>query len=106
MEIGMGRRTNTILQSAFFSLNEQIMPYETAVELMKKAAYKSYSKKGEDVVNNNYKAIDLGREGLVEIEVKPEWAELPYDSGRKLTGDEVYAFSIPLATDSQGKKMG
>ena len=89
-EIGMGRRTNTILQSAFFSLNEQIMPYETAVELMKKAAYKSYGKKGDDIVQANYNAIDKGRVGLVEIEVKPEWANLPYDSGRKLTGDEYF----------------
>ncbi len=89
-EIGMGRRTNTILQSAFFSLNEQIMPYETAVELMKKAALKSYGKKGDDVVQANYNAIDNGRSGLVEIEVKPEWANLPYDSGRKLTGDEYF----------------
>ena len=89
-EIGMGRRTNTILQSSFFSLNEQIMPYETAVELMKKAAYKSYGKKGDDIVQANYNAIDKGRVGLVEIEVKPEWANLPYDSGRKLTGDEYF----------------
>ncbi len=105
MEIGMGRRTNTILQSAFFSLNEQIMPYETAVELMKKAAYKSYSKKGEDVVNNNYKAIDLGREGLVEIEVKPEWAELPYDSGRKLTGDEYFDMHVAPINHLEGYDM-
>ena len=49
-EIGMGRRTNTILQSAFFALNEQIMPLETAVDLMKAAAKKSYSKKGDAVV--------------------------------------------------------
>ena len=72
----MGRRTNTILQSAFFALNEQIMPYEKAVELMKYMAKKSYSKKGDEIVQLNYKAIDQGKNGLVEIEVKPEWAEL------------------------------
>ena len=89
-EIGMGRRTNTILQSAFFALNEQIMPYEQAVELMKAAAKKSYSKKGEEIVQLNYKAIDCGKDGLVKIDVKPEWADLPYDSTRKLTGDEYF----------------
>ncbi|WP_071441518.1 pyruvate:ferredoxin (flavodoxin) oxidoreductase [Traorella massiliensis] len=89
-EIGMGRRTNTILQSAFFALNTQIMPYDEAVTLMKEAAKKSYSKKGEDIVLANYKAIDSGKDGLVEIPVKPEWADLKYDSGRKPIGDEYF----------------
>ncbi|MBQ6125427.1 MAG: pyruvate:ferredoxin (flavodoxin) oxidoreductase, partial [Erysipelotrichaceae bacterium] len=74
-EIGMGRRTNTTLQSAFFALNEQIMPYDKALDLMKAAAKKSYGKKGDDVVEMNWKAIDAGKAGLVEIEVKPEWAQ-------------------------------
>ena len=78
-EIGLGGRTNTILQSAFFKLNEQIMPYEHAQELMKKYAAKTYGKKGEQVVQLNYKAIDKGAEGLVEIAVKPEWAALPVE---------------------------
>jgi pyruvate-ferredoxin/flavodoxin oxidoreductase len=75
-EIGLGGRTNTILQSAFFKLNEQIMPYETAKDLMKKYAYKSYSKKGDAVVQLNYQAIDKGAEGLVEIKVKSAWKKL------------------------------
>ena len=57
-EIGLGNRTNTIMQSAFFKLNEQIMPYDTAQELMKKYAYKAYSKKGDAIVELNYKAIE------------------------------------------------
>ncbi len=89
-KIGMGRRTNTILQSAFFALNEQIMPYDKAVDLMKYMAKKSYSKKGDEIVQLNYKAIDSGKDGLVEISVKPEWADLKYDSARKLTGDEYF----------------
>ena len=89
-EIGMGRRTNTILQSAFFALNEQIMPYAEAVEYMKGAAKKSYSKKGDEIVQLNYKAIDSGKDGLVEIAVKPEWADLTYDSTRALTGDKYF----------------
>ena len=89
-EIGMGRRTNTTLQSAFFALNEQIMPYDKALELMKYMAKKSYSKKGDDVVEMNYKAIDAGKAGLVEVTVKPEWANLTYDANKANTGDEYY----------------
>jgi len=72
-EIGMGKRTNTILQSAFFAL-ANILPVEEAVEHMKKAAYKSYSKKGEDIVKMNYTAIDTGKDKLVKIEVPADWA--------------------------------
>ena len=89
-EIGMGRRTNTTLQSAFFALNEQIMPYDKALELMKYMAKKSYSKKGDDVVLMNYKAIDAGKDGLVEIEVDPAWANLTYDANKASTGDEYF----------------
>lgn len=72
-EIGMGKRTNTILQSAFFAL-AKILPVEEAVEYMKKAAYKSYSKKGDEIVNLNYKAIDMGAGKLVKIDVPADWA--------------------------------
>ena len=75
-QIGLGNRTNTIMQSAFFKLNEQIMPYEKAQELMKYYAKKTYSKKGEAVVELNYKAIDTGAQGLVEVAVDPAWARL------------------------------
>ncbi len=72
VEVGMGKRTNTILQSAFFKLAE-IMPIEEAVDYMKYMAKKSYSKKGEEVVNNNYKAIDAGVDALVKIDVPESW---------------------------------
>ncbi len=75
-EIGLGNRTNTIMQSAFFKLNEQIMPYEEAKDLMKKYAYKAYIKKGQNIVDLNYNAIDKGAEGLVEVAVDPAWANL------------------------------
>ncbi len=75
-EIGLGNRTNTIMQSAFFKLNEQIMPYEKAQELMKYYAKKTYSKKGEAIVQLNYKAIETGAAGLVKVEVDPAWATL------------------------------
>ncbi len=76
-EIGMGRHTNTILQASFFYLNPQIMPYEEAKAWMKKFAEKSYAKKGQKVVELNWRAIDAGTEGLREVKVKPEWIDCP-----------------------------
>ena len=73
-EIGLGNRTNTILQSAFFKITG-VIPYDLAVEQMKKFIVKSYGKKGEDIVNMNYKAVDRGGE-VVKVEVPAEWATL------------------------------
>ena len=71
-EIGMGKRTNTILQSAFFAL-ANIMPIAEAVDYMKYMAKKSYLKKGEAVVEMNYKAIDAGVDAIVKIDVPASW---------------------------------
>ncbi|HRF70590.1 MAG TPA: thiamine pyrophosphate-dependent enzyme, partial [Candidatus Pelethenecus sp.] len=71
-----GLGVNTIMQSAFFKLNEQIMDYEEAKLHMKEFATKTYLKKGQDVVDQNHLAIDMGGTKLVEVEVKPEWAQL------------------------------
>ena len=73
-EIGLGGRTNTILQSAFFRITG-IIPAEDAVKYMKDAALKSYGKKGENVVNMNYAAIDRGGE-YTEVKVPAEWASI------------------------------
>ncbi|MCI8650937.1 MAG: pyruvate:ferredoxin (flavodoxin) oxidoreductase, partial [Oscillospiraceae bacterium] len=73
IEIGMGKRTNTILQSAFFAL-ANIMPAEKAIEYMKDAATHSYLKKGQDVVDMNHKAIDLGATAFKKFEVPASWA--------------------------------
>jgi len=78
-EIGLGNRTNTIMQSAFFKLNEQIMPYSEAQDLMKKYAHDSYISKGQKVVDMNYEAIDKGGAHLTEVEVDPKWIDLPLD---------------------------
>ena len=78
IEIGMGKRTNTILQSAFFRL-ANVMPIEQAVQYMKEAAKKSYSKKGDAVVEMNYKAIDAGVDALHEVKVPADWAEAVAD---------------------------
>ena len=71
-----GLGVNTIIQSAFFKLNQNIMDYEEAKQHMKDFATKTYSKKGADVVEQNHMAIDLGGSMPVEIQVKPEWANL------------------------------
>ena len=108
-EIGLGNRTNTILQSAFFKLNEQIMPYTEAQDLMKKYAAKTYGRKGEAIVQLNYQAIDKGAEGLVEVAVDPAWANLEVaakvvDENRphfvKTIADEVNAingYALPVS---------
>lgn len=89
-EIGMGRRTNTILQSAFFALNEQILPIDEAVTKMKEMAKKSYSNKGENIVQANYKAIDAGKDAIEEVTVDPEWSNLTVLPLRKPTGDDYF----------------
>jgi pyruvate-ferredoxin/flavodoxin oxidoreductase len=71
-EIGLGNRTNTILQSAFFKITN-VIPFDLAVEQMKKFIVKSYGKKGEDVVNKNNAAVDRGTE-FVKVEIPAEWA--------------------------------
>ena len=73
-KLGLRGRTNTILQSAFFLINEQIMPYTEAVDLMKKMAYKSFARKGDAVVQMNYNAIDSAKEHLVQIDIPESWA--------------------------------
>ncbi len=72
-QIGMGKRTNTILQAAFFAL-AKVMPIEQAVQYMKDAATRSYLKKGQDVVDMNHKAIDAGVSAFVKIDAPADWA--------------------------------
>ena len=76
-EIGLGNRTNTILQSAFFRITE-VIPVDLAVEQMKKFILKSYGKKGEEIVNKNYAAVDRGGE-YEQLTVDPAWASLSSD---------------------------
>ena len=73
-EIGMGKRTNTILQSAFFSL-AKVMPESEAIQYMKDAATHSYLKKGQDIVDMNHKAIDAGATAYKKFEVPADWAD-------------------------------
>ncbi len=86
-ETGLGGRINTILQSAFFKLSK-ILPEEKAIELMKKAVKDTYGKKGDDIVQMNYNAIDKGAEGVVKVDVPESWknAEIT-ESKETVTGD-------------------
>ena len=86
IEIGMGKRTNTILQSAFFKL-ANVMPIDDAVEFMKAAAKKSYGKKGDAVVEMNYKAIDAGVDAVHKVKVPASWSNPEADpTPKELTG--------------------
>jgi pyruvate-ferredoxin/flavodoxin oxidoreductase len=104
-EIGMGRRTNTILQSAFFALNPQILPIEEAVDYMKQMAKKSYSKKGDAIVQLNYKAIDAGKDAIVEVEVDPSWANLEVKVTKKLTGDDHFDNFVDVINTLDGNDL-
>ena len=101
IEIGMGKRTNTILQSAFFKL-ANLMPIDEAVDYMKAAAKKSYSKKGDAVVEMNYKAIDAGVDALHKVEVPASWsnpepdAPAPELEGRPATVKMVKELMEPI----------
>ncbi len=102
IEIGMGKRTNTILQSAFFKL-ANIMPIEEAVDYMKSAAKKSYMRKGEAIVEMNYKAIDAGLDAIHKVEVPESWANPTPDApkapleGIPATIDMVEKLMNPIA---------
>ncbi|MBR6632802.1 MAG: pyruvate:ferredoxin (flavodoxin) oxidoreductase [Clostridia bacterium] len=86
-QIGDGKVKNTVLQSAFFAL-AKILPAEEAIDYMKKMAYKSYSKKGQEIVDKNYAAIDAGAGALVEVNVPAAWANAGEDAPAPLaTGD-------------------
>ncbi|MFI3280731.1 MAG: pyruvate:ferredoxin (flavodoxin) oxidoreductase [Rikenellaceae bacterium] len=74
-DLGLGSRTNTIMQSAFFKIAD-VIPFDKAKEEMKKAILKSYGNKGEDIVNMNYSAVDAGGDAVVTIDVPAEWASI------------------------------
>ena len=82
-ELGLGTRTNTVLQSAFFSI-AKIIPAEDAIQYMKDAATKSYGRKGEAIVKMNHDAIDRGATGYVKVEVPASWKDAVDDSQPKV----------------------
>ncbi len=78
-ELGLGSRTNTIMQSAFFKVSG-VIPFDKAVEEMKKAIYKSYGKKGDQIVNMNYAAVDAGANYVERVEVPSQWGSLTLEA--------------------------
>ena len=88
--LGLGGRTNTILQSAFFLINNDIMPYEQAQEYMKKMAYKSFAKKGDAIVQMNYNAIESAQANLVKVEVPAAWANAQDGAEMAKVADDKY----------------
>ncbi len=81
-EVGLGNRTSTVLQAAFFKLSG-VLPIEQAEEYMKQAAIKTFSRKGEKIVNMNLAAIERGLENVVKIDVPAQWADLPDDEAAR-----------------------
>ena len=96
-EVGMGRKTNTVLQSAFFKLNPGLMPYAKANTLMKQFAKKSYGHKGDEIVKCNYDAIDRGGE-YTQVQVDPSWSELKVNDVRKNSDNYFDSFVSPIGT--------
>ncbi|HKL38043.1 MAG TPA: pyruvate:ferredoxin (flavodoxin) oxidoreductase, partial [Bacteroidales bacterium] len=96
-EIGLGGRTNTIMQSAFFKVAE-VIPYDQAVEEMKKAIVKTFGKKGEDIVNMNHKAVERGGE-VEKVEIPAEWKNITVEDEQEETNhvpDFVRNVAMPM----------
>jgi pyruvate-ferredoxin/flavodoxin oxidoreductase len=105
-EIGMGKRTNTILQSAFFSL-AKVMPETEAIQYMKDAATHSYLKKGQDIVDMNHKAIDAGATAYKKFDVPADWANAQdEDKNVQLTGKPELVEQVKTILDPVGKMDG
>ncbi len=97
-EIGLGNRTNTILQSAFFRITE-VIPVDLAIEQMKKFIVKSYGKKGQDIVDKNNQAVDRGGE-YHKLAVDPAWAQLP-DDAKASNNDPAFINEIVRPINAQ-----
>ena len=105
-EIGMGKRTNTILQSAFFTL-AKVIPQEDAIRYMKEKATASYLKKGQDVVDMNHKAIDAGATAFVKVEVPESWKTAEDKVDKKVyTGREKTVEMVKTILDPVDKMDG
>ena len=105
-EIGMGKRTNTILQSAFFTL-AKVIPQEDAIRYMKEKATASYLKKGQDVVDMNHKAIDAGATAFVKVDVPESWKTAEDKADKKVyTGREKTVEMVKTILDPVDKMDG
>ena len=105
-KIGMGKRTNTILQSAFFTL-AKVIPQDDAIRYMKEKATASYLKKGQDIVDMNHAAIDAGATAFVKVDVPAEWADaVDHAETEKLEGREKTVKMVKTILDPVDKMDG
>ncbi|MCL3782618.1 pyruvate:ferredoxin (flavodoxin) oxidoreductase [Prolixibacteraceae bacterium JC049] len=100
VEIGLGNRTNTIMQSAFFKITN-VIPFEMAVDQMKSAIVKSYGNKGEHIVNMNYAAVDAGGENVVKVEVPAEWKNIDATAEGATTDRPEYIYKVVDVINAQ-----
>ena len=106
-DIGLGTRTNTIMQAAFFKL-AQVIDYEEAKAYMKEYAEKAYGNKGEEIVKMNYAAIDSGEAGIEEVPVNPEWANIeagPLVVNSKYIGSDYVENFAKVVNAAKGEEL-
>ena len=98
--IGLGNRTNTVLQAAFFKLSG-VLPIDDAVKYMKDAITRTYGKKGEKVLSMNYTAVDEGVSAMHEVAVPAAWADLPDEEAAPAAGVPEYVAKVMAAVNGQ-----
>ena len=99
-EIGLGGRTNMVMQSAFFKLSE-VLPMEQATKLLKEAIVKDYGAKGDEIVNMNYKAVDQGVEALHAVEVPEAWKSAEHEGAHTIEGAGEFINNILIPVNRQ-----
>lgn len=99
-EVGLGGRTNMVMQAAFFNLS-QVLPLDEAVKLLKKAIVKDYGAKGDDIVNMNYAAVDQGIGALHKVEVKDSWKDADTTKNFKINGAPEFINNILIPMNRQ-----
>ncbi len=99
-EIGLGSRTNSIMQAAFFKL-ANVIPYEESERQMKAAIQKTYGRKGDDIVKMNYSAIDMGGQGVVKIDIPAEWKNIQIKEESEASGTMEFVKKIANPMNSQ-----
>ncbi|MFI3316901.1 MAG: pyruvate:ferredoxin (flavodoxin) oxidoreductase [Rikenellaceae bacterium] len=102
-DLGLGSRTNTIMQSAFFKIAD-VIPFDKAQDEMKKAILKSYGNKGEEIVNMNYAAVDAGGDAVVTVEVPAEWASIEVRACQVVVDESRPAFVRDIVDPINGLK--
>ena len=104
VDLGLGNRTNTIMQSAFFKITN-VIPYELAVEQMKKAIVKSYGMKGEHIVTMNFAAVDAGGNNVSKIEVPKAWANLTVEAEEVSDRPEFIRMAVDVINAQKGDDL-